>query len=685
MKSKNLGGNDMLRINRIKAISKCKDVNFGFDYKLMNGLNLIASESNTRGKSSAILAIYYCLGFEEIIGGKGMKTLTSVYKNIVQDENGVSFNVLESMAWIELSNESTTVTLLRAGKVPNRNDNLITVFYSNMDNVSNSDTYAEDFYVHRPGSATSKKGFHSFLEKFIGLELPLVPASDNVEHKLYLQLLFSCIFIEQKRGWADLFSAMPILGIKDAKKRIIEYLLALDTLVNEKRKVILKQQEFSINSNWSKIINEINYSCTEKQCLAHGFPPKPIIWDRENDNKIKITTLGENSVEINYRLVELKEELDKNQKFTPKIVDNYDQLQNELEKTEESLNKLESIRNENKEVINTEQILVKKLELSLQSIDDDLRNNKDALKLKQMGSELEINSYKGVCPVCHQNISDSLLPSQMPYTMSVEENINHLKSQKATIKFAIGGHHEKIEQAVNNINVLDERIRSLRRLAKTIRGDLYSVDDSLSESIIYQRVNLRNEIQNLDSLNEFIIKKSNELKKLSVLWKQYLEDRAKMPQNNFTSVDKSKIDLLERYFKEYLKQFNYKSVISFEYIKISTENYLPISEDFDMKFDSSASDNIRAIWSYTLALLRTSIEVGGNHPQIVMFDEPAQHSIITEDVINFFNAIINIQGDKQVIFGITLNDSDIRKAVDEFDKEKIHVIDVGSHSFKKII
>lgn len=52
-----------------------------------------------------------------------------------------------------------------------------------------------------------------------------------------------------------------------------------------------------------------------------------------------------------------------------------------------------------------------------------------------------------------------------------------------------------------------------------------------------------------------------------------------------------------------------------------------------MKFDSSASDNIRAIWSYTLALLKTSNEKNGNHPQIVIFDEPGQHSIFTNPLM----------------------------------------------------
>lgn len=103
-----------------------------------------------------------------------------------------------------------------------------------------------------------------------------------------------------------------------------------------------------------------------------------------------------------------------------------------------------------------------------------------------------------------------------------------------------------------------------------------------------------------------------------------------------------------------------------------------------MKFDSSASDNIRAIWSYTLALLKTSNEKNGNHPQIVIFDEPGQHSIVTNDMVSLFNEIIEMRGTKQVILGITLNDGEIKSAVDSIDSDKIHIVDVGKHAFRKL-
>ena len=81
----------------------------------------------------------------------------------------------------------------------------------------------------------------------------------------------------------------------------------------------------------------------------------------------------------------------------------------------------------------------------------------------------------------------------------------------------------------------------------------------------------------------------------------------------------------------------------------------------------------------------TSNETGGNHPKIIIFDEPAQHSIVTEDVVNLFNQVNRVPGEKQVLLGITLNDTDIKTAVSSYEKDRINVIDVGTRSFKKIV
>lgn len=129
----------MLRINRVKVEINTAIGMYGFDTEFEDGLTFLASEENTCGKSSILEAIYYCLGFEEIIGGKGEKVLTSVYKNAVEDGDKV-WNVLQSSAFLEISNGVDVVTLFRPVKMEKKDGRMITVFYSNMDEIANPET-----------------------------------------------------------------------------------------------------------------------------------------------------------------------------------------------------------------------------------------------------------------------------------------------------------------------------------------------------------------------------------------------------------------------------------------------------------------------------------------------------------------------------------------------------------------
>ncbi|MEO1770589.1 hypothetical protein [Candidatus Enterococcus ferrettii] len=208
-----------MRIQRLKVEIVTLKKSFVFDENFYPGTNFVESSTNTKGKSSAIAGIYYALGFEQIIGEKkGVQVLSSAYKNIIKDEDDNNLNVLESKVFLELEKDSDIITILRTGKSLSRKESLVSVYFSSLENIYKEDTKREDFFVHLPNSAKNQKGFHRFLEKFCGLNLPEVPTSDDSERKLYLQILFSSMFIEQKRGWSDIFSSMPYLGIRDSKK-----------------------------------------------------------------------------------------------------------------------------------------------------------------------------------------------------------------------------------------------------------------------------------------------------------------------------------------------------------------------------------------------------------------------------------------------------------------------------------
>ena len=670
----------MLRIDRVRIEIQTEDGLYGVDEKFKDGLNFLASEDNTCGKSSILEAIYYGLGVEEIIGGKGEKVLTAAYKTYLESEDKKLY-VLEAKVYLQISNGNETVTLYRAAKMENRDTKLVTVYYSDLDNIKQANLI-EDKYVHMSNSATNEQGFHRFLEKFLHIELPKVPANDGTQRKLYLQLIFSGMFIEQKHGWGDLFSGMPILGIKDSKKRVLEFVMNLDTLNNEKRKEELKIEETRIKNAWGILIKDIMNACNRETCDILGLPMKPCVLTKIDLTGIHILKDKKNILDF---IKQLKSERNEIEKIRPKVIDNFEELQRELDETERTIDSYEEDMKWLRERIVQEKSVIKVLSGNLEIIDNDLRNNKDAAKLRKLGSELNCLTSKNICPVCQQNISDSLLPQvEGIEIMSIDENIRHLQAQKEMLEYARESHKQTSTDMDQRLQMLQGKVFTLRRLAKALRSDLYAVDDNLSEALVYKKIELQTRIDYLEGLIKFVEDEKNKFEKLSDDWKKYLQAKKELPQNKFSENDMKKIKLLREQFVDNLEKYGYKSVIDKKEINISEDNYLPVIEKFDMKFDSSASDNIRGIWAYTVALLQVSISMKGNHPTVLIFDEPVQHSIVPNDMEKFLDSIVQLGKNCQIIIGITVKDSDTQKIIDKIDAKNCHLIKVKNKAFQKL-
>lgn len=670
----------MLRINRIKVKIFTDNGVYGFDTSFDSGLSFLASEENTCGKSSILAAVYYCLGLEEILGGKGEKVLTSAFKTTIEDGNK-TWSVLQSCAYLEISNGAEVVTLFRTAKMLNRDSRMITVYYGDMDAVDNPKTSSIDTYVHFPNAAINEKGFHSFLEKFLYLELPQVTASDDSQRKLYLQLIFSCMFIEQKHGWSDLFSGMPILGIKESKKRVIEFVLKLDTLTNDKKRDQLKIEESLINKEWSECYKSLQIAAERESCSIVNFPIKPRILTETDIKRISIKfgdkIVSDTVTELEKQSIEIRQ-------LKPKVIDNFDELQVELNETEAEISKLSNYIVDCRGQLSIESGSIRTITNNLETISIDLSNNKDAARLRSLGSDLQFEFAKDICPVCHQKINDSLLPNSIDVpVMGIDENIKHLEAQRDMLKFVLISHENHKEELEKEIQSSEARLFTLRRLAQTIRNDLYSINEEYSEAIVYKKITIEKQIESLNKLQQLQHDSIEKLVELSKRWEKYLEDKRALPKNRFTDEDKDKIALLRDVFINNLRKYGYKSILDLEDISISDESYLPLFEGFDMKFDSSASDNIRVIWAFTMALLQVSILKGGNHPTVLIFDEPDQQSTIISDMKSFFESILELTDKCQVVMGITLKDRDTKQVIDKLPKGKFKCIDVPNKAFQK--
>lgn len=673
----------MLRINRlrieIKTANESNGGIYGFDERFSGGLTFIASLSNTAGKSSVIEAILYCLGFEEIIGGRNEKVLTSVYKSIIHDGEE-DWNVLESGIYLEISNGNEIITIYRTAKMDTRDSRLVTVYYGDFDSIGSQSTLPEDMYLHDRGAATNEKGFHSFLESFLHIHSPLVQTSGN-DQKLYLQVIFSGLFIEQKHGWADIFSGMPYFGIRDAKKRVVEFLLGLDTFKNEREKNRLKIVGNTISREWKEVFDDINRNVTRESCSISGLPMQPKIMNSNDYKAIAVTTVDKKSLEK--AISELQDEHDSIKCLKPRNIDNFESLNNELQIITETITSFEQKAVECQDQITLSRSAVIQAERSLEVVTRDLRNNKDAAKLQSMGSSIGSQTSQNICPTCNQPIEDSLLHlgKDIPI-MSIEENIRHLEGQKSVLEFTRDSHRTNKEQLSLVKNDLQARLVTLRRLAQTIRSDIYSTETEWSEFIVQKLVEIESKIRVYNQLQSFITLQLEEISKLSKRWKKYKEEYEKLPKKVISDVDAEIIAAFKRNFIKNLRKYKYKSAPDIDAVDIPVETCLPSIDGFDMKFDSSASDNIRIIWSFTIALLQTSLEKKGNHLGLIIFDEPAQHSIVTSDMESLIKSVLELNGSAQVIVGITLNNEELKKAIENLPEKDATIINIGERAFK---
>lgn len=541
-------------------------------------------------------------------------------------------------------------------------------------------------YVNIQNSATSEKGFHTFLEEFLHMELPLVRTSDGNERKLYLQMIFASMFIEQKHGWSDILSGMPVFGIRESKKRIVEYILGLDTLKNEKERDRLNAVRSQLEYKWGQLISDFEKAVHSESCDISNLPIHPRVLSDIDYSRIVVSVLGASSIEE--EIQSLNNEYDGLRQLKPLVRDNFDALNTELSETQTQILVFESRSHKINRDLASYDEAIKRLNADLALVNSDIRNNNDAARLQKFGSEATGGNISAdICPVCKQHIQDNLLDAEAASGfMSIEDNIRHLKEQKKMLEFTLGCRKESREKLSREKDDLEVRLQMLRRLAHTLRSDLFTTTDTeASEAIMLKRIEISNRIERLSKLQNTIVAFTEQLKELSKEWNIYLDQKNKLPKKDISESDVEKIVLLKKQFIDNLKRYHYSSLSSFDGIDISiNSSLLPTIDGFDMKFDSSASDGIRVIWAFTMALLQVSIEKGGNHPGIIIFDEPAQQSIVPEDMKSFIETVVEIKKPFQIITAITLNSQELINIINSLDASSHHTIQIEGKAFKAL-
>ncbi len=199
----------MIKINELYIRVHTATDLLEFNQVFSSKLNVITSYTNTKGKSTIGESILFCLGLEEILGNKNEKAVKPVLRSKIEVE-GEEYCVVQSDIFLEVeNNRGERITIQRSPKNNDRDSRLVSVFSEGLQEVLKGSCEFTDYFVHDPGAAKNIRGFHHFLQIFIGLNLPDVVTYDGKVTKLYIQTLASCFYIEQKKGWMNVLATLP--------------------------------------------------------------------------------------------------------------------------------------------------------------------------------------------------------------------------------------------------------------------------------------------------------------------------------------------------------------------------------------------------------------------------------------------------------------------------------------------
>lgn len=640
-----------LTIINLEIIANTNGGRFSAKIPFNKGLNIIRAE-NSSGKSTCVNAIAYGLGLEAILGPGRKRPFPKSLYEVIDDkkEDGSSYYIHGSSVSLTIKNSKGEVAELNRDILGN--DKKVSV----QSEVEGGDYFLGSAGNTGVGSAISQKGFHHWLADFIGWSLPNVVTFDGKETKLYLECIFPLFFIEQKRGWSEIQANIPThYGIKNLKKSAAEFCLAIDSFEYEKKIALLKNKIESAEAEWDKFrssaegvadfnavrINKLPDFSKKKSVCHVDFSYL------ENDVYI---TVGEQEKS----LLKLVEKLSKDiAEKTP---------QNEELNTQLAV--IRVLRREAEKIsdsFETTMISISEVDSKLSTLKRDYEQYQQLRRLKSVGSDISSDMDTQKCPICESDLYDTLgNRTVVREPMTLEENIEFLKNQIDFFSSIKKNSVSLLNDLQAQGKLLSTRMEVESDKLSSLRGDIDDVN-GVTKAILRKKIEAEIFLKDVSKLKASQENLNEQAIRIHSAW-SLASDSLEQARKGSSVIDReSVIRKLVSIIKGNLAAFNFNPS-SINTVSISHQTLRPEQEGYDIVAETSASDYIRIIWSYTLALL----ELAGNEQEIkhggfVVFDEPRQHEA---NIVSFTSLIEKASESAsyggQVIFATSINESELR-------------------------
>lgn len=614
----------LIHINTDKGV-------FGTRQNFYDGLNVIRAE-NYAGKSQLVQSIMYALGMEGMQGPSHAVPLAHAMTDYLEyKENGKekTAKVIDSMVSLEIENGKGKFLTVQRAIAGDRNRHLMTVYEGRAITKKEALSTVRDYYVREGGAATNELGFHRRLKDFVGWELPMAPRFNEPECPLYLETIFPLLYVEQKLGWGRLPARYPTwLGIRDVGRRTVEFILGLEAYATAIERAAVNEEIKRLKRDWSNARTQAERSGSAIAGIVRGIPVEPIAsWPPEVPPTLSVmrdskwVQIAEYLTGLKSRLAELQNiEVPSTAKAEPKLRAELPKLEADLASRERAIAALyEKFEADTSEVESFQQ--------RLDTINDDLRKYKDLRKVRRMGSSDGPEVVTGHCPTCHQELADSLLDTgSKAVPMTVDQNVSFYEEQIQLFTAVHGNALHAVQTTEKELRAQRGQVAELRDRIRDIRETLVSASSSPSVESISERIRLQERVGRVATQQEVFEEHIAELAQLASEWLDVQERLKKVPKGALSENDEAKINQMQTSFQDQLTEYKLGS-LAVGGVTISPSSYEPEAASINLSADVSASDLIRLHWAYLLALLEVGTQPTGNHPGLLIFDEPQQQSV----------------------------------------------------------
>jgi hypothetical protein len=650
---------------------------FGLDVAFEGGLVVIRLD-NTHGKSTCLNSIAYALGMEKGIGATNRFPFTPVMNKTLEFE-GVNYDVVSSEVYLQVSNGTKEYTLRRDVFGYQSNTDIINVQDGSIDNFVSE--VSEKYYLNRVNDTSSERGFYAWLCSFIGWKLPTVPRTDGGESLLYPATIFPLLFVEQKRGWTGIQSTLPYyFKIKDVRKRAIEFMLDLgvhDLLVKKQQ---LKFKHDKLLNYWEQWYFQLSNKAKLIRGEVVGLKKQPHKEFSVHAIEVEISH-KKRMILLDDLLVKYKADLEAVKAQRVKEIDS-DFDVNRVKKAVSEKEILLQVEQDNyNEELQKLQLLgsnLSSLKLRLDSLNENKRKYEDLKKINELDSLNGLSIDEGNCPACEQPVEDALLPNIVEHdVMSANESLEYLKNQLKTFSFIFDNSQTEFEKQQTVVNASRDSLFELKAAIRRLNESITDVSKTNVEEFIREEVKLEEQIKLLEEVRSFREQVKAELDVLNRNIDTTKTSIDKIPRDGLTRLDRTKLKQLKALLIENEVDYGFSSFSPNE-LNISHDTYLPAIENYDLGFDTSASDGIRIIWGYLISMMELSREFDTNHPGLLIFDEPRQQDA---DHVSFSSllkrAAMTKKNNQQIILATSEKTDSLKIATQGLDFTLIDLTESG--------